>query len=829
MLKKGKHSFLHSVISSLILFSQLGLWPLVAHCQPSKEDIPTQRLLLQLASCFLNVVRQNQIDIDSGLVIASQRMHLNPMIVIDETASDETADPSNNVADLYTLKTSLNNLRGEANLRALNRIGAIYAFRPGARAADLDSALVFLEKARRSGTGSPVLLSRTQSLIGKSWLEKGDTARAAAAFREAIDLAVKARDKHAEATAWAWWGVYAAFQPETIPSRIGRLKKADSIFKTTDDRRNRINTLSNIGYLQAAAGKMSDSRNSFNSVLALEDSIHFAYTHYTLDTRCLLAAFEADMVKVQQYAMEETRAAETTGDSTVLAYVYARRLNAELDDMHDGGASALAWGYKSLAEFRRWHEDLLSYRVAHNMGMILINTGKNREAVDLLDTLLQRRSPEDPGDKHEVYLMLGMGYIELDSLDKAQHYLLLAQQLQRQVSLFSGDLKVSLLYFLLGKLYFSKKQYEKSRAYFTIALRHPNNFENVSDWASIYKYIASIDSAAGQFREAYSQSMLYSKVMDSVRQKVNMRLIDEMRAKYETDKKDNNIKILQQESALQASQNRQNLFARNVFIGGTAALLIVLLLLYNRFRLKQRTNLQLQAQKSEITNKNAALQNLVEEKEWLLKEVHHRVKNNLYSIICLLESQARHLKNDALKAIEISQHRIYAMSLIHQKLYQSSDLKAIDMAEYLPEFVQYLRDSFDNAGQINFSLDVQPVRLDVAQAVPLALIVNEAVTNSIKYAFPAGRKGTIRISMRQTGGMITLRIADDGIGIAAELVDSPVNSLGLKLIRGLSEDIGANIQINNDHGTVIELQFRPRLLKTPSISTSSFKEEALYT
>jgi two-component sensor histidine kinase len=529
------------------------------------------------------------------------------------------------------------------------------------------------------------------------------------------------------------------------------------------------------------------------------------------------------MVKVQQYAMEETQAAETTHDSTVLAYVYARRLNAELDDMHDRGAGALAWGYKSLAEFRRWNEDLLSYRVAHNIGIILINMGKNKDALYFLDSLLKRRSPEDPGDKHEVYLMLGMVYIDLDSLDKAQHYLLLAQQLQRQVSQFSGDLKVSLLYFLLGKLYFAKQQFEKSRGYFSIALLHPNNFEDVSDWASIYKYFASIDSASGRYREAYLQSVFYNRIMDSVRQKVNVRLIDEMRTKYETDKKDNNIKILQQQAALQASRSRQNLFARNVLIGGAASLLIVLLLLYNRFRLKQRTNLQLQAQKNEITYKNAELQQLVGEKEWLLKEVHHRVKNNLHSIICLLESQAQHLQNDALKAIEISQHRIYAMSLIHQKLYQSSDLKAVDMAAYLSEFTRYLYNSFDNTGQIDFSLNVQPVRLDVAQAVPLALIVNEAVTNSIKYAFPGGRKGTVRISMRHSGGIITLRIADDGIGIAAEIIDSPVNSLGLKLIRGLSEDLRANVKIKNDGGTVIELQFQGGLLDTAPMPASSFE------
>ncbi|WP_431215902.1 hypothetical protein ACQ86N_15355 [Puia sp. P3] len=159
------------------------------------------------------------------------------------------------------MEASLSGLRGEASLRALNRIGAVYAFRPGARAVDLDSALAFLDEARRGGTGSPVLLSRTQSpdrekLAGKRGYGPGGGGLSARRSTSAVE----AHDKHAEAIAWAWWGTYAVFQPATILSRIVRLKKADSIFNITGDRRNRIVTLSNIGYLQAAAGKMSDSQ-----------------------------------------------------------------------------------------------------------------------------------------------------------------------------------------------------------------------------------------------------------------------------------------------------------------------------------------------------------------------------------------------------------------------------------------------------------------------------------------------------------------------------------------------------------------------------------------
>jgi two-component sensor histidine kinase len=129
-------------------------------------------------------------------------------------------------------------------------------------------------------------------------------------------------------------------------------------------------------------------------------------------------------------------------------------------------------------------------------------------------------------------------------------------------------------------------------------------------------------------------------------------------------------------------------------------------------------------------------------------------------VISLLESQAMYLENDALKAIESSKHRIFSMSLIHQKLYQSEDVKTIDMSVYLPELVSYLRDSFDAGKYIHFNLEVEPVQLCIAQAVPLALVLNEAITNSAKYAFPGNRLGEISIKMRQTGENIELIIRE---------------------------------------------------------------------
>jgi len=200
---------------------------------------------------------------------------------------------------------------------------------------------------------------------------------------------------------------------------------------------------------------------------------------------------------------------------------------------------------------------------------------------------------------------------------------------------------------------------------------------------------------------------------------------------------------------------------------------------------------------------------LVEEKEWLLKEVHHRVKNNLHTIICLLESQAIYLENDALEAMEKSQNRIYSMSLIHQKLYQSDDIQTIDMASYIPELVQYLKDSFDTLSkQVYFNLKIDKISLTQTIAIPIALIINEAITNSIKYAFPGKSGGEILISLQDENESIKLELADNGIGMNNDITNAESVSLGLQLIKGLSKEIQGDLKIETEHGVRITIIFK---------------------
>ncbi|MDO1449696.1 DUF6377 domain-containing protein [Rhodocytophaga aerolata] len=226
---------------------------------------------------------------------------------------------------------------------------------------------------------------------------------------------------------------------------------------------------------------------------------------------------------------------------------------------------------------------------------------------------------------------------------------------------------------------------------------------------------------------------------------------------------------------------------------------------------------KLKSQQKVIRKKNRTLQqiltekeDLLAEKEWLLKEIHHRVKNNLHMVTSLLESQSAYLEDNALSAIRDSQHRVFAMSLIHQKLYQSEKVASIDMSVYLHELVQYLQDSFDTNQHIRFQFHLEPIELNVSQAVPIGLILNEAITNAVKHAFPPATDGIITVEMTETEEHeFLLSVADNGIGYPADFHLQKANSLGIKLMKGLSEDIGAQFKIKShpDDGTRVSIVF----------------------
>jgi two-component sensor histidine kinase len=197
------------------------------------------------------------------------------------------------------------------------------------------------------------------------------------------------------------------------------------------------------------------------------------------------------------------------------------------------------------------------------------------------------------------------------------------------------------------------------------------------------------------------------------------------------------------------------------------------------------------------------------EKDRLVHQLHHRLKNNLQIAMSLLSIQSHYLDNEmAQAAIGQSRNRMYALSLIHQRLFRPDDLELIDIKRYVPDLVQYLRDNFPNQQRIVFHLDIDPTPLDAAIAVPIGLILNESISNSLQWAFPGDRSGAIRIVLHQRQGLF-LTIADDGIGLGPREKSQRRLSMGFQLMDTLVEQLEGDIAIAGDDGTRISIRLPP--------------------
>ncbi len=213
-----------------------------------------------------------------------------------------------------------------------------------------------------------------------------------------------------------------------------------------------------------------------------------------------------------------------------------------------------------------------------------------------------------------------------------------------------------------------------------------------------------------------------------------------------------------------------------------------------------------------------ALKASLREKEVLLKEIHHRVKNNMQVISSLLSLQARHLDDPrAIGMFKDSQHRIRSMALVHEKLYQSKDLSKIDFGQYLQNLVVYLVHSYQvDSGRVRMKIDVGDAALDINTAIPCGLIVNELVTNAIKHAFPGGRKGEVRVSLRPgPDGRFALTVGDNGVGMPKGVDFHKTDTLGMQLVTMLVSQLDGTITLIKKQGTAFRISFRELKYKPP--------------
>jgi PAS domain S-box-containing protein len=212
---------------------------------------------------------------------------------------------------------------------------------------------------------------------------------------------------------------------------------------------------------------------------------------------------------------------------------------------------------------------------------------------------------------------------------------------------------------------------------------------------------------------------------------------------------------------------------------------------------------------TERKNAEKLVEQSLKEKEMLLKEIHHRVKNNLMIISSLLSLQSSYIKDDESRELfQVSEDRARSMALIHESLYESSDLKNIDFGDHIQSLAKELFLNYtDGSGRIKLKIDAENIGMDINTTIPLSLILNELITNSLKHAFPGDRLGEIKIDFHSQNEEYELTVKDDGIGLPHDFDYTRTDSLGLQLINSLTAQIDGRIELKKIKGTTYSIIF----------------------
>jgi two-component system, sensor histidine kinase PdtaS len=698
-------------------------------------------------------------------------------------------------------------------IQLLLNVSHYYLFTPEFSNKRIDSALFFIQQAKKLSDSIKSEKWRYESVgyLGKYHFKKGDFKQGKSCLMDIINDLANSGKTEAELK---WLLELEKNIPiaDTIGmTRIDCLTRIIFLYKKLKNEEECMATELKIADVYFNKDLLSIAENKIKKVLENFNTLKghsFNNANYLLS---VINRYKGNLNKALEYSIICVQNVEKNHDSNRVDYFYGE-LALVYDDLGLKEKS-IEWYRKTLNIRKKISLPFVVYRTAGFLIQQLIKQQKSKEAFNLMKSLSIEIPPKTEFDKINLIQIKANYYNALRQYDKAEKYYMEMIQLDW----FKVNTQLaSIAYGEIGAFYLATHQYVKAKEYLNKSLQGGIGNATLSRLKDLHHKLFEVDSSTGNYISAINHLNQYQAFNDSIFNEIKSKQIEELKIHYETEKKDQvinanmqNIHLLTTQAGLQKAKLQYAATLKNITLAAIALLIIIIGLLYNRYRLKQKTNKKLQIQQKEIQTKNISLQHLVQEKDWLVKEIHHRVKNNLHTIIGLLHTQSEFLKtSEALLAINDSQHRIQTMSLIHEKLFQSGDLSTIEMSGYIRDLVDYLKHSFATGQRILFKLDTEELELKLSHSLPIGLILNEAITNAIKYAFPANSNGTITVSLKHlTNQQYLLSIADNGKGLPTDFDLEKSSSMGMSLMQGLSEDMHGGFSIKNNNGTEINILF----------------------
>lgn len=349
---------------------------------------------------------------------------------------------------------------------------------------------------------------------------------------------------------------------------------------------------------------------------------------------------------------------------------------------------------------------------------------------------------------------------------------------------------------------------DSSKLYYDEFLRKKNQ-SDIRDLYQVYWGLEYYYKELNRIDSAYHYATLKTEIDDSIRGIMEKELGNDIELKYNDDL---NKKIIEQKDKEFKNQQKVNLVQLIIFLIIGIVLIMLLIFVINSNRKKNRMNKLLQEQKASIALKNEIIDISLKEKEVLLKEIHHRVKNNLQIISSLLNLQSKNITDKhALDILEEGKERIQAIALIHHRLYRSDNFSYISMEEYLPDLIAQLKKAYvSSTFKLDTTIQTDNIKMSLDTAVPLGLIICELITNSFKHAFTERKDGEILISL-QAGDQpksFVLLVKDNGVGFKYGMNFLVEGSLGSEIISALTEQLNGILNIDtSEKGTTFTLNF----------------------
>lgn len=359
------------------------------------------------------------------------------------------------------------------------------------------------------------------------------------------------------------------------------------------------------------------------------------------------------------------------------------------------------------------------------------------------------------------------------------------------------------VYTEIGKIYGMQKKNIDALLYLKKGLALSYEIGSPEHLYKTYSGLTSLDSAMGNYKDALNHYKLSITYRDSLFNEENTKKIVQSQMEYEFDKKEAKEKAIQEKKdALAASEVKRQRTIRNSTFAGLAFLLLFSIVVYY-----QRNKISWEKKRSD---------QLVVDKEMLIKEIHHRVKNNLQVISSLLELQSETIEDDKAKAAVMEgQSRVQSIALIHHKLYRADEMASVEFKSFVTDLYTQVESVFKKPNtEVEFKIIADETNISIDAAVPLGLIINELLTNTFKYAMGQNRKNIISIALgegeRESEGVsknFKLVYRDNGPGLPVGYDLENSISFGMKVIRLLTEQLGGNLIFYNDNGSVFEIPF----------------------